>query len=166
MQNRFLKFLYLFFAILFLCFLAFQPFNIFCKTTKKCYPITLQSFDFSKKGNIDLSVSLFASVSKGIQDVVEFYPKQEFFTIKSNQYISSSYIVKNLTNQELSIKAQYISYPEDINKYLERVECLCFQMQYLEPNQQVEMPIKFKVKDNIKEINLNEISIGYAIIIE
>ena len=167
MQNKFLKALiYTLLSIVLVIFLLTQPFNIYCKMTKKCYPITLSSFSILKKGNKEILVNFSSKVSDNLKDVVEFYPVKKEVSKFSNEYIENSYLVKNLTNKEITIRAKYQATPQEANKYLDRIECLCFQSQTLKAKEEIKMPIRFKIKPEIEgQKNIKYIQISYEIMI-
>ncbi len=159
MQDKFLKALiYTLLSIALVIFLLTLPFNIYCKTTKKCYPITLSSFSILKKGNKAINIHFQSTIKKELKDIVKFYPIKENLTKFSNEYIDNSYFLKNLSNKPISIRAKYKATPKEADQYLDRIECLCFQSEELEAGEEMKMPIRFKIKENkgtVSKININ-----------
>jgi len=164
-QDKFLKSLiYTIIGIVLVIFLLIQPFNIYCKSTKNCYPITLSSFKILKKGQKEININFSSTTKKELENIVQFYPEKTQLIKFSNEYITNSYIVKNLTNEEITIRARYKATPKDADQYLNRIECLCFQSEDLKANEEIKMPIRFQIKEGIKnETDLKEININYSI---
>jgi cytochrome c oxidase assembly protein subunit 11 len=164
MQNRFIKSLiYVLLGITLCIFLLTQPFNVYCRLTKKCYPITLSSFSIIKKGQKEITINFESKVDNEIKNIVEFYPNKKSLTKFSNEYITNSYIVKNLGEEEINIRAKYKATPLEADQYLNRIECLCFQSEYLEAGEEIKMPIRFQIKDEIDDSTINDINISYEI---
>ncbi len=162
MQNKFLQALiYAILTIVLIIFLLVQPFNLYCKITKKCYPIRLSSFSISKKGNEKITINFNSKIGDELKDIVEFYPIKKQVIKSSNEYIDNSYFVRNLSDKEITIRTKYQATPEESDKYLDRIECLCFQSETLEAKEEINMPIRFKIKSQssnqsiIKSININ-----------
>ena len=94
MQNKFLQALiYAILAIVLIVFLLVQPFNLYCKITKKCYPVRLSSFSISKKGNEKITINFNSKIGDELKDIVEFYPIKKQVIKSSNEYIDNSYFV-------------------------------------------------------------------------
>jgi cytochrome c oxidase assembly protein subunit 11 len=167
MQDKFLKTLiYILLGSALTIFLLIQPFNIYCKITKKCYPITLSSFKILKKGEREIKINFSAKIPDNLKQTLDFYPSQKTVTKFSNEHINNSYFVKNLSNKTLTIKTHYKATPSEANQYLNRIECLCFQSQTLKPNEEVLMPIKFQIKKSIDTtIDIESIDIDYQIMV-
>jgi cytochrome c oxidase assembly protein subunit 11 len=164
MQDKFLKALvYTVFGIALSIFLLIQPFNIYCKLTKKCYPITLSSFSIINKGSREITINFQSTIDDDLKNVVSFYPSKKSLTKFSNEYITNSYIVKNLSDKEITIKAKYEANPKEADQYLNRIECLCFQSEDLEAGEEIKMPIRFQIKDGIDKSQLNNIKVNYKI---
>lgn len=165
MQDKFLKTLiYILLGIGLTIFLLIQPYNIYCKNSKKCYPITLSSFANADKGKKELTLNFEGQVPDNLKDIVEFKP--EFTSIKkfSNEFVTNTYLVKNLSNNSIAVRAKYQISPETADNYIDRIECLCFQNQTLAPGEEVAMPIKFQIKKEFdQEKDLKEAVVSYNI---
>ena len=164
MQDRFIKAtIYTLLGIAVAIFLLLQPFNIYCKTTKKCYPVTFSSVFKGKKGEKEVKINFSSTINEELKNIVVFYPKEQSLSKFSNEFIENSYFVKNLSDEEITIRTKYSADPKEADKYLDRIECLCFQSETLVPNQEKQMPIRFQIKKGIEAEKLPEININYAI---
>lgn len=165
MQDKFLKALiYTLLSIALAIFLLIQPFNIYCKSTKRCYPVTWSSFSILKKGTQEITINFSGDVPEDLKEKIEFYPSKTELKKVSNEFIENSYVVKNLTDREMTVRAKYKATPDEANQYLDRIECLCFQSETLKPKEELKMPIRFKLKPEIQnQDKIKSIQIGYEI---
>jgi len=164
MQDRFIKAtIYALITIAVSIFLLIQPFNLYCKASKKCYPVNFSTI-FSKKGSKEVRINFASVVDQSLQDVIVFYPKENSLTKFSNEVIENSYSVKNLSNETITIHAKYKVDPLTADQYLNRIECLCFQNETLKAGEEIEMPIRFQIKKEIEnDQTIDEINISYSI---
>jgi cytochrome c oxidase assembly protein subunit 11 len=151
-------------GILFLTFIFIQPYNIFCRLKNTCHPITFSSFSFHKNGKREMTINFVGTIPEALKQSVQFYPDQEKLKIRNGKNINNFYRTKNLTNQNIIVATHFDVKPEGIEKYLERIECICFKNQSLKIGKEAAMPFKFRINpaierdpefDNIKEITVN-----------
>lgn len=132
---------------------ALVPFyNVFCKVTglngKTALNGTLSESD---KPHIDTSrfvnVQLTANVDAHIQ--AEFEAEHKKYTFHPGEFVQTNFRVKNLTNKPMTIQAIPSVSPGQSAKHVKKVVCFCFQKQELEPNQEMIMPLRFTVTDEL-----------------
>ncbi|MES2677571.1 MAG: cytochrome c oxidase assembly protein [Pseudomonadota bacterium] len=165
-QDKFVKnTIYIVLGILLLIFLVIQPYNIFCRLKNTCSPITFSSFSFHKNGNQKTVINFVANIPDQLKQNIEFYPDQERESVLNGKNITNFYMAKNLTAQNIIVAAHFDVEPKEVEKYLERIECICFQNQPLKVGGQASMPLDFRINPKIEEDpqfkNLKEITISY-----
>ncbi|MFT6332921.1 MAG: cytochrome c oxidase assembly protein subunit 11 [Lentimonas sp.] len=170
-QDKFIKStIYIVLGILLMVFIAIQPYNIFCKIKKTCQPVTFSSFSLKPKGQHQINFIFSASIPEDLKNAVEFEPITKELLVKNGKNIINSYRVKNLDGKNITARAMFGVEPQGINKYLERIECACFNKQPVDGNGEEEMPVNFRIDPKIENDeefkNLKEIRINYEIYLE
>ena len=154
-------------GILLLTFLFIQPYNIICRLTNRCKPITTSSLSIHKRGTREMAISFTAIVPDEIRQNIKFYPKQEKSMVFNGDHIKNSYIAENLTKKNMVIGANFDIKPEGIMKYLERVECICFHHQPLNIGSKTSMPLDLRINPKIEKDpefdNVREVTVEYTI---
>jgi cytochrome c oxidase assembly protein subunit 11 len=167
-QDRFIKnILYIVIGIALITFILIQPYNIFCRIKNVCQPITLSSFSLQKNGQRKITFNFVANIPEDLKGVVEFEPQDKSLSVLNGKNVSSFYRVKNLTKNNLVVGAHFDVDPSNVEKYLEKIECICFKEQPLSANEEVLMPIRFRIHHRIEKdpelYNLEAISVSYSI---
>jgi cytochrome c oxidase assembly protein subunit 11 len=168
MQEKFIKnTIYAIIAILLLIMILIQPYNLYCKITGSCFPVTFSSIGFNRAGDKYLNINFAAQINDEAKNIVEFYPKEKAIKIRSGKTIHNFYLAKNLSNKPVIIKTKMKLEPFWVNQYLERIECLCFKNQPLNAKEEKSLPVSFRIKPEIEEdknfTNLKEISVSYEV---
>lgn len=82
----------------------------------------------------------------------EFYPVQEVVLARPGETLRAIYRAKNLADRTTEGKARHLDEPKELaEKYLEMVQCFCFIQQALEPGEEKEFPLLFRVKEGVPE---------------
>ena len=72
--------------------------------------------------------------------------------------LQTFYRVKNLSDREITGKAKHILDPPEETSYLEVVFCFCFLQQTLDPGEEQELPVVFRlnyeVPDSIRQMRV------------
>lgn len=74
----------------------------------------------------------------------EFEPIQNEVRALPGETLRTAFRAKNLSDTPISAKARHIILPAD--DYLEVIQCFCFIQQTLDPGEEIEMPLFFRVK--------------------
>ncbi len=157
--------IYIVLAILLISFLLVQPYNLICRIKHSCHPITFKSLLLHKSGIEKIVINFASEISSDLKNIIEFKPEKSAFEAVNGKIIHNNFIVKNLTDKNITITSHFKVEPEEIGKYLERIQCLCFQNQPVNSNQQVSMPVSFRINPDIEKDqnfkDLKEILISY-----
>ena len=146
------------------CFLLVPIYSVFCKVTGlngktqgQVEPTTLSTkIDYSRQ----VTVELMTTLNKTIPN--EFTPKDRKITLHPGEYVTTSFTVKNLTDQPQIVQAIPSVTPGLAAKHVSKIECFCFQKQPIQPNETKEMKLVFTVDPAIPS-NLGTITLAYTL---
>lgn len=75
-----------------------------------------------------------------------FRPRQEVVLAKPGETLQAVYRAKNLADKPVTAKAIHIDEPKELaGKYLQIIQCFCFIQQTLEPGEEIELPLIFRI---------------------
>lgn len=75
----------------------------------------------------------------------EFEPLQETVLAKPGETFHTAYRAKNLSDRLIVAKARHIDEPEAYRDFLNIIQCFCFIQESLNPDQEVELPLVFRI---------------------
>jgi hypothetical protein len=88
----------------------------------------------------------------------EFEPVQRVVRAKPGETLQTSYRIKNVSDRRITGKARHILDPPEETGHLEIVTCFCFLQQTLDPGEEQQLPVVFRVNyetpDSIREIRV------------
>ncbi len=91
-----------------------------------------------------IRVHFHAEVKEGLPWAFE--PVAKLVLAQPGETLHASYRVRNLSDRTVSAKARHLDTPKEAAaKYLEIIQCFCFVQQTLEPGQERELPLVFRV---------------------
>lgn len=90
----------------------------------------------------------------------EFAPVQSEVRAKPGETLQTSYRVKNLSDRQITGKAQHILKPAEERGYLEIVTCFCFLQQTLNPGEEQLLPVIFRMNYEVPS-SLKEMWVRY-----
>lgn len=164
--KKHVKWLILFGIAMFGFAFALIPFyNVFCKVTGLNGKPTLNGkLGNGETLNIDTSrfinVQLTANRDAKIQ--AEFEPQNKKFTFHPGEFVQTNFRVKNLTHEPMTIQAIPSVSPGQGAKHVKKIVCFCFQKQELQANQEMIMPLRFTVTDEIPK-RYKTITLSYTL---
>ena len=89
-------------------------------------------------------VFFHAEVKEGLPWAFE--PVQEMVLAQPGETLHASYRARNLSDRAVTAKARHVDTPKEAAaKYLDIIQCFCFLRQVLEPGQEKELPLVFRV---------------------
>lgn len=95
----------------------------------------------------------------------EFHPLQKEILVQAGIPALAFYKVRNKTNMPLIGIAAYNVTPDRAGLYFHKIECFCFNEQYIGPGAEYEMPVQFfidaGVVDNTDLKDLDVITLSY-----
>ena len=75
-----------------------------------------------------------------------FAPVQEMVLAQPGETLHAAYRARNLSDRTVTAKARHVDTPKEAAaKYLDIIQCFCFLRQVLEPGQETELPLVFRV---------------------
>jgi len=147
------------------CFALVPLYNVFCqvtglngKTNGESQPIE-SKIDKSRT----ITVELLSTLNKSLPEQSgEFSTKITKFTIHPGEYITTSYWVKNLTNEPMVVQAIPSVTPGLAARHVKKVECFCFQHQPLASLEGKEMPLVFTVSHELPA-SIKTVTLAYTL---
>ncbi len=150
-------------AMLGLGFASKPLYDTFCKITG--YGGTTRTAEVNDSEIIDRNVRVFfdANVSNLPW---EFEPEQKYLDVKLGQTGLAYYKVKNTSSEPIVGTATFNVTPIKAAPYFIKTECFCFTEQFIEPGQEMSMPVLFFVEpllDTEERLNdIKEITLSYT----
>ncbi len=89
----------------------------------------------------------------------EFEPLHRELRVAPGETLQVTYRIKNLANRPITAKARHVLTPEATD-YLELVACFCFLEQTLEPEQEIQLPVTFRVSYEVPD-TITELGVRY-----
>lgn len=117
---------------------------------------TEQVYDIDE--NRLVSVSFFAATSPGFP--VQFAPKIPSMEVVPGKFYTTSYIAKNTTDEIIYGQAIPSVAPTDAALHFKKLECFCFIKQGFNPNEEVEMTLRFVIEPEMEE-RIKDVSLSY-----
>ncbi len=74
-----------------------------------------------------------------------FAPSQDEVRARPGETLQLAYRAKNTSDRAITAKARHVVGPDGTARHLEIVSCFCFLEQTLQPGQEVELPVVFRV---------------------
>lgn len=90
----------------------------------------------------------------------EFTPVQPVVRAKPGETMQNFYRVKNVSDRRITGKARHVLDPPEETGHLEIVTCFCFLQQTLDPGEEQELPVVFRVSYEVPD-TITEIRIRY-----
>ncbi|MBV7337928.1 cytochrome c oxidase assembly protein [Chloroflexi bacterium TSY] len=113
---------------------------------------TVQTFELTKERGTwwimenwaeAVRVHFSAELKDGLE--WEFEPVQQIVRTKPGETLQTTYRAKNLSSQPITAKARHIDRPEEHLDSLDILQCFCFIQQTLQPGEEVELPLAFRI---------------------
>ena len=145
------------------CFLLVPLYSVFCKVTglngKTSGQVAVTSnskVDYSRTVTVELLSTINASAPN------EFKPMHKKFTLHPGEYVTTSFWVKNLTNQPMIVQAIPSVSPGLGARHINKIECFCFQKQPLAAQEGKEMALKFTVSPELPH-SIHTLTLAYTL---
>lgn len=144
------------------CYALVPLYNVFCqvtglngKTSDRPQPI-ISKVD----KNRTVTIELLSMTNENTP--AEFKAGDKKFTLHPGEYVQTHFTVKNLTNRPMVVQAIPSVSPNIAGSHIKKIECFCFQKQYLAANEEVDLPLKFTV-DPAMSHKVNQLSLAYTL---
>jgi len=141
-------------------------YDIFCEVTGlngKSSRLVSRSFEQIDKPQIDanrqLTIQFLATSNKNM--AWKFASKQAEMTIHPGEIYTTSYYAENPTNHPMRAQAVPSVSPVQAASYLRKVECFCFESQFLAAGDSMDMPVRFYVHQALPA-DINTITLSYT----
>ena len=156
-------------SMLFLSYASVPLYKLFCQVTG--YGGTPKIVDKNKTenkfyGNIIVRFDSTIEKNSGIF----FEPVTTRTEIKIGENNLAFFKAKNNTSKKLKTMSIFNVAPLEAGKYFNKIECFCFEEQFFDPGEIVEMPVSFFIDPSIKDdkfmSDLQELTLSYTMFVE
>lgn len=139
-------------------------YNVFCKVTGLNGKVDIQkpgTFTRYQNETVQNSrlITIEFDVNTNKQVPCAFSPSHTALQIKTGELTLTSYYVKNLSPNTLTIQAIPSITPGTAAKYLKKLECFCFNKQTLKPGESMQLPLRFwlepEIPNEVKRMTLS-----------
>jgi len=120
------------------------------------------SDDSSAKKIIPHNVILQFTSASDEQEKWKFYPAKTQLEISTGQQYKTYFTLQNPTNDVMEFTSIPSISPGLAAEYLIKTECFCFQKQILQPGENVEMPLVFKLRNDTPK-DYKKLTLAYRI---
>jgi cytochrome c oxidase assembly protein subunit 11 len=91
-----------------------------------------------------------------------FYPKSQRLSVPVEKSIQTMYVARNALDERIHLQAIPSIAPSEAAAHVTKIECFCFQEQYLEAGQQREMSLVFSIADSLPK-HIKKITFSYSL---
>ena len=92
----------------------------------------------------------------------EFKPEQHEVHIKTGEIRTINYLAKNNTEHDMTVQAAPSVVPARAAAYLKKIECFCFEQQFLAAGEELTMPARIVVDSDLPP-QFNRITLNYTL---
>lgn len=111
---------------------------------------------------IDMSRIIAIELDTNVRDMLwKFKPLQTKVKTHPGELVEVMYEIKNESDHEITGKAIPSYSPRNLDQYLKKIECFCFTMQTLKPNEVKQLPVKFFVDPQLPT-GIDTVTISYT----
>ena len=92
----------------------------------------------------------------------EFRPEKRSMKVHPGKLSEVSFYVRNLTDRTMMAQAVPSVSPNRIAEYLHKTECFCFEQQQLAEGEDLDMPLRFIIDDNLPK-DVTTLTLSYTL---
>lgn len=113
-------------------------------------------------GEVDMSRVIAVELDTNVRGMLwKFKPLQTKVKTHPGELVEVMYEIKNESDHEITGKAIPSYSPRNLDQYLKKIECFCFTMQTLKPNETKQLPVKFFVDPRLPA-GIDTVTISYT----
>lgn len=140
---------------------ALSPlYNKFCKITGINTSLTEKEFYAKADLARDITVQFVATNHQELP--WEFFPRTTTVHVHPNEKMQIYFHVKNTTQQTMTVQAIPSFSPSIAGAHFHKIQCFCFTQQTLKAGETKEMPVEFKI-DNDLPRDVKTITLAYTL---
>lgn len=137
-------------------------YEVFCEVTGlngKTSGRSVELVETESGSGRQVTVQFLARVGNGMP--WEFRPETHQYKVKLGQTSVTHYYARNRSAYTVTGQAVPSISPGHTAKYVKKVECFCFNQQKLEPGEQVNMPVKFYISNELPD-DVSTVTLSYT----
>ena len=145
----------------FFSFALVPLYDVFCEVTGLNGKVALESTNVQEvDSGRQIKVQFISHNNEEMPWI--FRPSEEVLSVKTGKYYTTTFYVKNTTNQEMTAQAIPSVAPSNAAAHLSKLECFCFNQQTLKPGEEAELPVRFLVDTELPD-NIKSVAMSYTI---
>ena len=125
-------------------------YNLFCEVTGlngKTSAQAVTSVPAPQSVGREVTIEFLAHVGRGMP--WEFRPTQGRLRVRLGEINETTFYVRNFASQAVTGQAVPSVTPGQAARYLHKIECFCFTQQTLDAGEEMEMPVKFYMAEDL-----------------
>ena len=138
-------------------------YNVFCELTGingKTSGQAVYREQVSQPSEREVTIQFLAHVGRGMP--WEFRPTESRLRVRLGEVNETKFYVRNHASQAVTGQAVPSVSPGLAARYLHKIECFCFTQQTLDAGQEMEMPVRFYMGDDLPA-EINTLSLSYTL---
>lgn len=153
-------------VMLMFCFsFAMAPiYRVVCKRTglngNVRTPIVSAAASSNSHDNRSIQVQFVATNNQNLP--WEFYPKTNCLDVQPKQLATVTFFAKNNSDHPMTVQAIPSFTPANAAQYFHKVECFCFTQQTLQPHEEKNMAVVFRLDSDMPE-DMKTITLSYTL---
>lgn len=144
------------------CYALVPLYSVFCKVTglngKTDGQVSSVRMKIDRSRTV--TVELLSTLNQALPG--EFEAQHKKFTLHPGEYVTTSYRVKNLTAQPMTVQAIPSVTPGLAARHIKKIECFCFKQQPLDAQEEKDMPLVFTV-DPALPTHIHTLTLAYTL---
>lgn len=109
-------------------------------------------------GEREVTIQLLAQVARGMP--WEFRPNEKQIRVRVGEMSETTYYARNRAERAVTGQAVPSVSPGEASLYLKKIECFCFSRQELGAGDEMDMPVRFYVAEDMPA-EISELSLSY-----
>lgn len=132
-------------------------YNVFCTLTglngkvDTLHPGTYTRYKTENNPTIERLITVEFDVNRNQNLNCEFSAEKAVLQVKPGELTHTTYRVKNLSPRTITLQAIPSISPSVAAKYLKKLECFCFNKQTVQPNETVQLPLRFWLEPELPD---------------
>ncbi len=137
------------FGMLGLAYASVPLYQLFCQVTGYGGTTKVAAAAPGNVGDIEIAVTFNADTARDL--AWRFEPLQGRITVRAGESALAFYRADNLGEAPIVGSATFNVTPQVAGAYFNKIDCFCFEEQYLEPGASAELPVQFFVDPAIAD---------------
>lgn len=150
------------FCMFFFSFALVPLYDVFCEITGLNGKISQSEENSSYETETGRNLTVQFVSHNNEQMPWKFNPSEKVIKVTTGKYHNATFYVKNTTDKPMTAQAVPSVAPSNAAEYLKKLECFCFEQQFLNPGEEALLPVRFIFDDSLPS-SINNVALSYTI---